>query len=74
MKHTTASVYAFQKRMIPVFKEKCEDLKEVIYVSDGANIKNFKNLCKHKNYFDLEAKWHFTATSYGKSACDGIGE
>lgn len=78
VKHTTASVYAFQKRIIPVLKEKFEDLRKIIYVSDGAgsqykNIKNFKNVCMHKHDFDLEAEWHFTVTSHGKSACDGIG-
>lgn len=78
VKHTTASVYAIQKKIVPVLKQKFEKLQKIIYVSDGAgsqykNVKNFKNLCLHKQDFDIEAEWHFTVTSHGKSACDGIG-
>ena len=50
----------------------------MIYFSDGAasqykNRKNFLNLCHHKEDFGLSAEWHFSATSHGKGACDGLG-
>ena len=27
----------------------------------------------HKTDFDIDAEWHFFATSHGKSSCDGLG-
>ena len=53
-------------------------LKKIIYFSDGAgsqykNRTNFSNLCHHELDFGVKAKWHFSATSHGKGACDGIG-
>ena len=49
-----------------------------MYFSDGAasqykNRKNFLNLCFHKSDFGVPAEWHFSATSHGKGACDGLG-
>ena len=35
--------------------------------------KNFINLCHHYSDFAVEAEWHFSATSHGKGACDGLG-
>lgn len=35
--------------------------------------KNFLNLCHHKVDFNIEAEWHFFATSHGKGPCDGVG-
>ena len=31
------------------------------------------NLIHHSEDFNIEAEWHFFATSHGKNACDGIG-
>ncbi len=31
------------------------------------------NLCNHEKDFDVKAEWHFSATSHGKGACDGVG-
>ena len=50
----------------------------VYYFSDGAasqykNRKNFLNLCYHQADFGIPAQWHFSATSHGKGACDGLG-
>ncbi len=52
--------------------------QKIIYFSDGAasqykNRKNFVNLCKHETDFGIKAEWHFSATSHGKGACDGVG-
>ena len=46
--------------------------------SDGCagqykNLKNFLNLCLHKEDFDIPAEWHFFATSHGKGPSDGTG-
>ena len=51
---------------------------KVYYFSDGAasqykNRKNFINLCHHQDNFGVPAEWHFSATSHGKGACDGVG-
>ena len=35
--------------------------------------KNFLNLCHLRDDFGISAEWHFSATSYGKEACDGLG-
>lgn len=37
------------------------------------NRKNFINFCHHKKDFNLNAEWHFYATSHGKGHCDGMG-
>ena len=34
---------------------------------------NLINLAYHKNDFDLDACWTFSATGHGKGPCDGIG-
>jgi len=52
--------------------------KKIIYFSDGVasqykNRKNFLNLCYHEKDFGIRAEWHFSATSHGKGACDGVG-
>ena len=50
-----------------------------IYFSDGAACqyknqkKNFVSLWLHKDDFGISAEWHFSATSHGKGACDGLG-
>lgn len=77
--HDTIAVYLFQKIVLSFLKEvlPCK-LKKAIYFSDGAaaqykNRKNFLNICLHENDFGIKAEWHFSATSHGKGACDGVG-
>ena len=41
--------------------------------SQYKNRKNFVNLCHHKDDFGISTEWHFSATSHGKGACDGLG-
>ena len=62
----------FLKRALSIFPQK------IVYFSDGAasqykNRKNFINLCHHEADFNVSAEWHFSATSHGKGACDGLG-
>ncbi|XP_071944232.1 uncharacterized protein [Antedon mediterranea] len=76
--HTTVTVYAFLKVVIPYLKTKLPTMKKVHYFTDGCggqykNKYNFINLCHHQEDFGLDAEWNFFATSHGKSACDGIG-
>ena len=76
--HDTIAVYLFQKNLIAFLKKQGSTPTKIIYFSDGAasqykNRKNFLNLCHHKADFGIEAEWHFSATSHGKSACDGLG-
>ena len=51
--------------------------KKIIYFCDSAasqykNLKNFINLCHHRDDFGISAEWHFSATLHGKGACDGL--
>ena len=81
LNHDTTAVYLFQKCFISFLKKvipATQMIKKMIYFSDGAasqykNRKNFLNLCHHKEDFGLSAEWHFSATSHGKGACDGLG-
>ena len=57
---------------------KSPQVKSVHYFSDGCGgqykkLKNFINLCKHKEDFGLSAIWTSFATCHRKSACDGLG-
>ena len=75
--HDVIAVHLFQTRLINFLKSS-HKITKIFYFSDGCaaqykNRKNFINLCYHKNDFDIEAEWHFFATSHGKGPCDGIG-
>ena len=77
--HDTVAVYLFQKSLIAFLKTRFPShLQKIYYFSDGAasqykNRKNFINLCYHEEHFVLPAQCHFSATSHGKGACDGVG-
>ena len=79
--HDTVAVHLFQKCFIAFLKGYLPESlhpKKIIYFSDGAasqykNRKNFLNLCYHRDDFGVSAEWHFSATSHGKGACDGLG-
>jgi hypothetical protein len=77
-KHATATVFAFQKTILPYLQTTLPNLAKVHYFSDGCagqykNRYNFINICNHKRDFNLDCEWNFFATSHEKSACDGIG-
>ena len=77
-KHSTAMVYTFLKKLIPHLKKAHDQIRKIIYFSDGcaAQYKNrysFINLIHHYEDFGLKAEWNFFTTSHGKNACDGIG-
>ena len=79
LQHDTIAVYLFQKRLVGFLKAMMGCIPRMIYYfSDGAasqykNRKNFLNLCYHQDDFGIPAEWHFSATSHGKGACDGLG-
>ena len=61
-----------------MIRARIPSLENIKYFSDGAagqykNYKNMLNLTCHNQDFDVNAEWHFFATSHGKSPCDGIG-
>ena len=77
MNHDTVAVHLFQRKFLKhalaFFPLK------IIYFSDGAasqykNLKHFINLCSHQADFGISTEWHFSATSHGKGACDGLGD
>ena len=76
--HDTAAVYLIQKILIQHVKDNCENVRKIIYVTDGAaqhykNRYQMANLLHHKTDFGIEAEAHFHATAHGKGACDGVG-
>jgi hypothetical protein len=46
---------------------------KILWQPCNIKTKKFINLCYHKEEFNVEAKWHFSATAHGKGPCDGIG-
>ena len=76
LQHDTVAVHLFQRYLIEFLKEKsASPLQKIFYFSDSQykNRKNFINLCHHTEDFGVQAEWHFSATSHGKGACDGVG-
>lgn len=79
LEHNTVAVYTFQKKFIKFLENKFQKAPtKIFYFSDGCaaqykNKKNFSNLCFHKEDFNIEAEWHFSATAHGKGPCDGLG-
>ena len=77
--HDTVAVHLFQRHLIDFLMiALAQPPEKIIYFSDGAasqykNRKNFINLCYHYDDFRVAAEWHFSATSHGKGACDGLG-
>ena len=79
--HDTTAVHLYQRCFIAFlqrFLPARSQPRKIIYFSDGAasqykNRKNFINLCHHKEDFGIAAEWHFSATTHGKGACDGLG-
>ena len=70
--HDTAAVHLFQQKLVKWKKRP----QKIMYFSDGCaaqykNCKNVINLCHHVDDFNVEAEWHFFATSHGKTAGDG---
>ena len=79
LQHDTVAVHLFQRELIAFLKSVLPfGITKITYFSDGAasqykNRKNFVNLCSHEADFGMKAEWHFSATSHGKGACDGVG-
>jgi hypothetical protein len=73
-------VHTFQRHLIKFIENTFElPLKKIAYFSDGSagttqykNRKKLLNITCHNEDFGVPAEWHFFATSYGKSACDGV--
>ena len=75
LQHDTVAVYLFQKKLNGFLKHALPTSpKKIIYMSDGAasQYKNRKNFGNHESDFGVRAEWHFSATSHGKGACDGL--
>ena len=76
--HNHAMVYTIIADLMHRIKELSEDIKLVHYFTDecadqNKSYKPLNNLMNHKEDFGVDTKWHYLATSHGKSACDGIG-
>ena len=71
------AVHLYETRLLN-FLKLTHQVTKIFYFSDGCagqyiNCKNFLNLCHHKQDFEVDAKWHFFATSHSKGPCNGIG-
>lgn len=78
LKHDINAVYLFQTKLVEYLRRERGSTRKIIFLSDGAasqykNKKKFLNICLFKKDFNLEAEWHFFATSHGKSPCDALG-
>jgi hypothetical protein len=79
LKHDSILVHTFQQHLMKFIQNTFESpLKKMVYFSGGPaaqykNRKNLLNITCHNEDFGVPAKWHFFATSHGKSACDGVG-
>ena len=79
LNHDTVAVHLFQRQFIQYLKKQFSSLpRKIYYTSDGAasqykNRKKLIKLCHHEEDFGVAAEWHFSATSHGKGACDGVG-
>lgn len=76
--HDSVAVHVYTKIIIKYLQEEAAFLTKILYVTDGGpgHFKNrytFINLMHHSIDFGIPAEWHFSATSHGKSACDGVG-
>ncbi len=61
-------LYLFIKKLIEYLKQKFTLVKKIYYISDGA-----ASQYKNRKKFIISVEWHFSATSHGKGACDGVG-
>jgi hypothetical protein len=55
-----------------------QPVKKIICFSDGSpaqykNLKHFLSFILHQEGSVVPSEWHFFATFYGKSICDGLG-
>lgn len=72
------AVHLYNTMAIAYFKSKIGSISKVIHMSDGAgsqykNRYNFVNLSYHEEDFGVAGEWHFSTTSHGKGASDGLG-
>lgn len=77
MMHDKYSVVVFNDAVLRDFKahHPAIDVKVINYQSDGCG-QHFKQkymLCYITTIPDISVNWHFTATSHGKGAVDGVG-
>jgi hypothetical protein len=71
-------VFTYNQKIIQYVKDLHPQVKKIRFGSDGCggqfkNRFNFGNLLHGKEDFEAELEWHFTPTSHGKSAADGLG-
>ncbi|OXA37878.1 hypothetical protein Fcan01_27325 [Folsomia candida] len=75
--HDASTFHTFRTMFVEKLKIDFPFITKLIYVSDGTaaqykNTHNLMNLLFHRDEYGLEAEWHFTATSHGKSECDAM--
>lgn len=69
--HDANTFHVFRMAVMKVMKDDpmLPLIERIYYISDGAgsqykNFKNFANLMFHKQDFDVDAEWIFTATAH----------
>ena len=76
--HTSGTIFAMIKELVPKIKELVPSLETIHYLSDSptsqyrnANMFNITSL--HKQLFDVSATWQYFESGHGKGPCDGVG-
>ncbi|XP_072023524.1 uncharacterized protein [Amphiura filiformis] len=76
--HTSGTVYAFMKELVPKIKEVVPNVRMIHYLSDSptsqyrnANMFNITN--RHEELFGVPASWQYFESGHGKGPCDGVG-
>ena len=74
---TIQSLFIKQTILVDYLKGNLSIVDKIFYFSDGCaeQHKNCKNLINlyHQQIFNMDAECIFSATSHGKSPCDGVG-
>ena len=79
LSHSASTVDTFVRKMIPIVKEKVQNLIFLHYWTDSptSQYRNryiFDILRRHEAEFKIKARWNYFESGHGKGPCDGIGE
>lgn len=78
LSHNASSVYAMQKKLVPMIKQMYPDLKVIHYLTDSPtsqyrNKTMFYLISHYPEIFHVRATWDSLEAGHGKGPCDGLG-
>lgn len=76
--HTSGTVYAFMRSLVPKIKEIVPNVDTIHYISDSPtsqyrNLNMFNITTHHQELFNVNATWQYFESGHGKGPCDGVG-